>query len=146
MSIQIVCKYNDWSYNISYLILLYNIETTEKKTVEERKEKNQIIQVLSEHLNSLLNNKLFNLNISEDEFSDGFIAIRGSNYMILDSMTNASENFNTIVELNDQSFIIPKNSFSFLGDIHNFIDYINLNHLCIPIRCVFVIYSQYLII
>lgn len=142
MSIQIVCKYNDWSYNISYLILLYNIETTEKKTVEERKEKNQIIQILSEHLNSLLNNKLFNLNISENEFSDGFIAIRGSNYMILDSMTNASENFNTIVELNDQSFIIPKNSFSFLGDIHDFIDYINLNHLCIPIRCVFVIYSQ----
>lgn len=82
------------------------------------------------------------MNISEDEFSDGFIAIRGSNYMILDSMTNASENFNTIVELNDQSFIIPKNSFSFLGDIHDFIDYINLNHLCIPIRCVFVIYSQ----
>lgn len=142
MSIQIVCKYNDWSYNISYLILLYNIETTEKKTVEERKEKNQIIQILSEHLNSLLNNKLFNLNISEDEFSDGFIAIRGSNYMILDSMTNASENSNTIVELNDQSFIIPKNSFSFLGDIHDFIDYINLNYLCIPIRCVFVIYSQ----
>lgn len=142
MSIQIVCKYNDWSYNISYLILLYNIETIEKKTVEERKEKNQIIQILSEHLNSLLNNKLFNLNISENEFSDGFIAIRGSNYMILDSMTNASENFNTIVELNDQSFIIPKNSFSFLGDIHDFIDYINLNHLCISIRCVFVIYSQ----